>query len=493
MEHRYFFAVDLGATSGRTILGSLEQGKLKLEEVNRFPNKITEKEGHFYWDLDALFNSILEGLSLVAQRNIQIQSIGIDTWGVDIVLFDGNGKKLGQPYSYRDPHTAGMQEKFFEKIARENVYASTGIQFMDFNTLFQLTALREKEPEYLNKASKVLFMPDALSYLLTGNMVTEYTIASTSQMLDARNRKFNSSYFEALNLKNDLFPLIVQPGSTIGYLSSEVQALTGLGAVPVIAVAGHDTASAVASVPAKDKEFAYLSSGTWSLMGIENNEPILTEDSFRENFTNEGGVENTIRFLKNICGMWLLERCRNEWGTDDERNSYPNLIAESRKVEAFRSFINPDHPMFANPESMVQAIRQYCAQTSQIVPESKAEITRLIFESLAMRYKQVFGVLQGFSDTALKILHVIGGGSRNDMLNQFTSNALGIPVLAGPMEATALGNVLIQARAAGMFDSLDSMRKTISESVSPQSFTPQDTQAWENAFANYLNVYIDKN
>lgn len=488
-NQNYFFAVDLGATSGRTILGLVTDTSIKLEELNRFSNPIVPENGHFFWDLDHLFHSILAGLSIVAKKEIQLTSIGIDTWGVDFVCLDKNGKILQSPHSYRDPHTQGMQDKFFELMPKDEVYHTTGIQFMDFNSLFQLTALHLNNPELMAQTDKILFMPDALSYLLTGEKVTEYTIASTSQLLDANARLMDEKLLSKLNLTSQIFPDIVYPGEKIGNLKTDIQTQTGLTNVPVIAVAGHDTASAVAAVPALSSSFAYLSSGTWSLMGIETANPIINQASFEENFTNEGGVDGTIRFLKNICGMWLLERCRLEWGPELEENSYPNLIADALKVEAFKAFINPDNAAFANPDSMTEAIQNYCKQTNQFVPQSKAEITRLIFESLAMRYRQVFDKLQHFAAFKIESLHVIGGGSKNDMLNQFTANSLGIVVQAGPMEATAIGNIMLQAKAAGLYENIGQMRKNIANSIELKEYTPVDTNLWESNYNKYLKVY----
>ncbi len=488
MKTTNFFAVDLGATSGRTILGMIKSGSIELREINRFPNKIIEANGHFYWDFLGLYQSILEGLKIVAEEGIEIKSIGIDTWGVDFVCFDKNGEVLGNPYSYRDPHTDDAQANFFKIVPRDQVYKTTGIQFMNFNSLFQLSAMKSHNSAKLPVADKILFMPDALSYMLTGNMVTEYTIASTSQMLDAKTQRFDPTLLKALGLSEKNFGKFVFPGEVIGTLSASVQKQTGLGAIPVIAVAGHDTGSAVAAVPAQDKNFAYLSSGTWSLMGIETDKPIITDESFKLNFTNEGGIEGTIRFLKNICGMWLLERCRAEWGSSSEDNSYGQLIADAKAADSFISFINPDAPDFANPASMVKAIQNYCERTSQVIPRTKAEITRCIFESLAFRYKQVLESLKSFATFPIENLHVIGGGSKNAMLNQFTANALGIPVYAGPMEATAIGNVMVQAKTVGLYTDIQHMRNSLNDSIDLTEFLPENKEDWEENYYRYLSV-----
>ena len=486
MTQTHFFAVDLGATSGRTILGTLSEGSLELRELTRFANPIIETGGHFYWDIYALYNEIIGGLKVVAREGIEITSVGIDTWGVDFVFVGKDGGLLRNPYCYRDPHTVGMMDDYFRHVGKERVYDLTGIQFMNFNSLFQLYTLHKANDSALEVAEKILFMPDALSYMLTGEMVTEYTIASTSQILNPRTKQMEQELLDVCGVQTSQFGRFVFPGTQIGVLSDEVQRQTGLGAIPVIAVAGHDTASAVAAVPAKDERFAYLSSGTWSLMGVEVKDAIINAESFDKNFTNEGGVEGTTRFLKNICGMWLLERCRKEWA---ENYSYNELIDAALAVPAFRSLINPDAPSFANPTSMIDAIKGYCRDTGQPVPESFGEITRCIFESLALRYRQVFGYLQQMAAFPIEVLHVIGGGSRNNLLNQFTCNAVGVPVVAGPSECTAIGNIMLQAKAAGVVGDIAAMRRLIADSVDMVTFVPEDAAVWDKGYEQYVKVY----
>ncbi len=480
-----FFAVDLGATSGRTILGSFTAEGLELEEVNRFPNRLIETGGHFHWDIYELYRNIIEGLKLAAKRgDVEITSIGIDTWGVDFVCVGKDGGFLRQPYSYRDPHTEGAPEALFRRIPRSEVYSCTGIQVMNFNSLFQFDTLRRNNDSALEAADKILFIPDALSYMLTGEMVTEYTIASTAQIVNAHTRQLEPSLLEAVGLSPDNFGRFVYPGEKVGILTGEVQRMTGLGTVPVVAVAGHDTASAVASVPTLTRNFAYLSSGTWSLMGVETDAPVINSETESLNFTNEGGVEGTIRLLKNICGMWLLERCRPAWG----ETAYPELIAEAKASEAFRSLINPDDAVFANPSDMEQAIKDYCTRTGQPVPETRGQIVRCIFESLALRYRQVIDMLGTLTSGRIEVLHVIGGGSRNEMLNQWTANAVGIPVIAGPSEATAIGNIMIQAISCGKAQDMASMRKLIHDSLPLGTFTPEDTDLWTSAYERFLVI-----
>mgnify|MGYP001541481573 FL=1 len=420
---------------------------------------------------------------MVAHRGESIASIGIDTWGVDFVCVGKDGNLLRQPYAYRDPHTVGAPEALFSRISRSEVYGKTGIQIMNFNSLFQLDTLRRNHDSALEAADKILFMPDALSYMLTGEMVTEYTIASTAQLVNAQTRRLESELLKAVGLSEKNFGRFVFPGEKVGVLTEEVQKITGLGAIPVIAVAGHDTGSAVAAVPALDRNFAYLSSGTWSLMGVETDVPVINAETEALNFTNEGGVEGTIRLLKNICGMWLLERCRLNWGD----TSYPELISEADACEPFRSLINPDDDCFANPADMEKAIAEYCRATGQAVPEKRGQVVRCIFESLALRYRQVLENLRSLSPRPIDTLHVIGGGSRNDLLNQFTANAIGIPVVAGPSEATAIGNVMIQAMAAGEATDVAGMRQLINRSIPLKTYQPQDTEAWDAAYIHFKN------
>ena len=499
----YFFAVDLGATSGRTIIGSISEGKFSLEEVTRFPNNLIEQGGHFYWDIYALYFEIIRGLKEVAQRGLSITSIGIDTWGVDFVFIGDDGAILRNPRAYRDPITFdAMNDYLAHVVSKREVYDITGIQLMNFNSIFQLYAMRREQNSALQAAKKILFMPDALSWMLTGNEVCEYTIASTSQLLDPRTKQLDERLLASVGLSRSKFGRMVQPGTVIGVLTDEVQRLTGLGPVPVIAVAGHDTGSAVAAVPAKDEQFAYLSSGTWSLMGIETKDAIINDLSYERNFTNEGGVEGTTRFLKNICGMWLYERCRKEWPKEVRQLSHPELQGSAMQVEAFRSIINPDDALFANPASMIEAIQTYCRKTNQPVPETPAEICRCIFDSLALRYKQVFQWLMEFrgvqgnlspltshpSPLNDVVLHIIGGGSLNKYLNQFTANATGVTVLAGPQEGTAIGNIMLQAKAAGLVKDIWQMREIIANSLELVRYEPQDKDVWDKAFEKYLQI-----
>ena len=488
-QKKYFFAVDLGATSGRTIIGCINEGQFQLEEVTRFPNNLIEQGGHFYWDIYALYFEMIRGLKEVAQRGLEITSIGIDTWGVDFVMIGDDGAILRNPRAYRDPITFDAMDDYLKNvISRKEVYGITGIQLMNFNSIFQLYAMRREGNSALKHAHRILFVPDALSWMLTGKEVCEYTIASTSQLLDPRTKQLDERLLSSLGLTRSMFGRMVNPGTPIGVLTDEVQKLTGLGPIPVIAVAGHDTGSAVAAVPAKDEQFAYLSSGTWSLMGIETKDAIINDLSYERNFTNEGGIEGTTRFLKNICGMWLYERCRKEWPEEVRQLSHPELQGSAMQVEAFRSIINPDDAQFANPDSMIDAIRQYCRKTQQPVPETPAEICRCIFDSLALRYKQVFQWMQEFAPFKIEVLHIIGGGSLNKYLNQFTANATGATVLAGPQEGTAIGNIMLQAKAANLVNDIWEMRRIIANSLELVKYEPADEAIWNQAFDKYLRI-----
>ncbi len=465
-----YFAIDLGATSGRTILASYDGKKIAMKELTRFENPMIPMSGHLYWDLPGLYNEVLIGLKKAAEEGVLVESIGIDTWGCDFAFFGADGQLLGLPHCYRDQHTDGAQEKFFEKMPASEVYERTGIQFMNFNSLFQLDTLKRNASSALQAADKILFIPDALIYMLTGKAICEYTVASTSQMLNPVTGDLDLEILKALGIPRERFGVMTQPGTVVGTLTAQVQEVTGLGAVPVVAVAGHDTASAVAAVPAEDKEYAYLSCGTWSLMGIESEDPIITKDSFRENFTNEGGVEGTTRFLKNICGLWLFEQSRKEFKNVPE--SVGELVALCED-STYVGLINPDAPCFAAPASMTAAIREYCLSTGQAVPETPADYCRCIFRSLANRYREIVDILQGMCDFPIRKLHVIGGGSQNKYLMQYAADALSMPVVCGPVEGTALGNVLMQMKASGVVETLGQMREISAASVELVTYTPE--------------------
>lgn len=468
---KYFLAIDLGATSGRTVLSAWDGQRIESREFTRFANPQLPMLGHLFWDLPRLYGEILDALRRVADEGIPLTSIAIDTWGCDFAFFGSDGQLLGLPYCYRDSHTDGAVERFFEHyMPAPELYRRTGIQFMPFNSLFQLETLRRNGSTALSAADKILFMPDALSYMLTNRAVCERTVLSTSQLLNVSTGDIDEELLGILQLRRSQFGELVQPGHIVGTLTKQVQDATGLGEVPVVAVAGHDTASAVAAVPAPDDRFAYLSCGTWSLLGIESPTPIISEESLRHNFTNEGGLDGTTRFLKNISGLWLLENCRKEFKDAPSDINQLNALCHTSR---FDSIIDPEDPLFAHPLSMTTAIRQYCQRTGQAEPATAADYVRCIFRSLSQRYSQVIQLLRQVGKTDIQRLHVIGGGSLNEHLMQWTADATGLTVVAGPSEGTALGNTLVQIRAAGDVASLAEMRAVVARSVSLRHYQPK--------------------
>ena len=492
MDKHTFLAFDLGATSGRAVAGTLHDGRLTLEEIHRFPNAIMELHGKFYWNIYSLYNELKQALAMCKQRGIAIHSIGIDTWGVDFGYIADDGSILGLPRAYRDPYTDKAPEELFKIIPRDEVYARTGIQIMNFNTLYQLFAAKREGYAPLKNADKILFMPDLLAYMLTGSMVCEYTEASTSQMVCPESKQFDKELVEAVGLPTGILLPIVMPGTLIGTLSDSIAAETGVGKVPVYAVAGHDTASAIAAIPANDKEFVFLSSGTWSLMGIECEKPIINSTTGRLNLTNEGGIDGTTCFLNNITGMWLLEQCRKEWQRNGKEYSYGDIIAMAREATPFRSLVDPNDALFANPKSMQEAIADYCRRTAQPAPGNDAQTVRAIFDSLALCYRDTLESMRRVSPHDIKRLHIIGGGSKNAFMSQLTANATGVPVVAGPSEATAIGNCMVQARAAGLAGDRWEMRALIARAVETETFAPCDREAWESAYTRYKSITTGK-
>lgn len=470
MPIKNYLAVDLGATSGRTIVASYDGNKVDMRELTRFKHPMIPLGGHLFWDLPYLYNEIIKALRKTVEEGISIESIGIDTWGCDFAFFGKDGQLLGLPYCYRDPHTDGAIERYMKMHDKRDIYEKTGIQFMEFNSLFQLDTLRHNGCTALEHADKILFIPDALIYMLTGKAICEYTVASTSQLLNPNTGDLDKELLMSIGLQREQFGELTQPGTVIGPVTRQIQDATGLSAdVNVVAIAAHDTASAVAAVPAKDGDYAYLSCGTWSLMGIESPHPIITDESYRQNFTNEGGIEGTTRFLKNICGLWLFEQCRPEFKDVPEDIVELTALCETTR---FASIINPDDPSFAHPASMTKAIDEYCERTGQIVPKTPAEYIRCIYKSLAHRYTAIIDILRGMAPHEIKCLHVIGGGSVNKHLMQFTADALQMPVICGPTEGTALGNVLIQIKAQGLVGSLPEMRRIVANSVELKEYNP---------------------
>lgn len=461
-----YLAIDFGGGSGRVIAGTItdEKGekKLTMQLVHRFQNRQVRLGNHVYWDFPALFEDMKTGLKKAAQLGLKVSGIAIDTWGVDFGLIDRDGNLVGNPVCYRDARTNGMAERFFADVDRTAHYAVNGTQVMEINTLFQLLSLKLADSPQLQIADKLLFTPDLFSYFLTGEANTEYTIASTSEMLDARKRDWDWKLIDSLGLPRHLFCPIVMPGTVRGRLRKDIAEETGLGEVDVIAVGSHDTASAVAAVPATDDEqpVAFISSGTWSLLGVEINEPILTEEARRAEFTNEGGIGGKITFLQNITGLWFIQRLMAEWKEEGDEQQYDILLPAAEKA-VIDTVIPVDDAAFQNPPSMQQAIIDYCNAHNLTAPTSKAETTRIVLQSLAAKYAEATSALNAMLQSPIKKLHIIGGGSQNKLLNRLTEEALGVPVEAGPVEATGIGNILTQALAKGEVSDIAEMRRIV--------------------------------
>ena len=472
MSKNVYLAADFGGGSGRVIAGWLDQGRIVMEEVHRFGNRQVRLGDHVYWDFPALFEDMKAGLKKAAAKGYNVKSIGIDTWGVDFGLIDRDGQLLGNPVCYRDARTAGIPEQVAKIIDPTSHYATTGIQVMEINTLSQLYSM--KGSAQLDAAAHLLFMPDLFSYFLTGTINNEYCIASTSELLDAQKRDWSWETIEALGLPKHIFGPIVMPGTVRGKLRADIAEETGLGEVEVVAVGSHDTASAVAAVPAEEDGslVAFLSSGTWSLLGVELAEPVLTEEARLAEFTNEGGVEGRIRFLQNITGLWILQRLMSEWKEQGEEQTFGELLPAAERAE-ITSLIPVADAAFMNPASMQQAICDYCEETQQPVPQDKAEMTRCVLQSLAKKYQEAIAGANPLLPAPISKLHIIGGGSQNALLNQLTADALGVPVWAGPVEATAMGNILVQAQAAGEVKDIADLRSVVRNSVKPNIFEPK--------------------
>lgn len=488
MKDTHFLAFDIGASSGRAILGTFDGTRLQLKEVHRFQNQMLLLHGHFHWNIYSLFSELKKGLALcLRQEKVQPDSIGIDTWGVDYGLVTKDGYLAGLPFAYRDHRTDQAMEQFFERMDADKTYQLSGIQFMQFNTLFQLFASSRDKLSVLDMADSLLFTPDLLNWMFTGIRKNEYTIASTSAMLKPGRAEWEPELIRAAGVSPDLMRSIVLPGTILGPILKEVCNETGSCEIPCVAVASHDTASAVASVPASGNNWAYISSGTWSLMGVETAFPVISEKSRQLNFTNEGGVDATTRLLKNIMGMWLIQECKRIWDKESPIE-WTDIVEMSVKSEPFAFLIDPDHPGFLNPPDMVEAIREYCRITGQLVPVTKGQIARCIYDSLALKYKYTLGQLEDLTSVKMERIHIIGGGANNSFLCQLTADATGLPVTAGPMEATAIGNILMQARALGLVNSLDEMRAIVKASFEPFEYEPQFHNGWEEAYPKWQEI-----
>lgn len=480
-------AFDFGASSGRAIIGCFDGDKITLEEVHRFSNDPVSVGGTVYWDVLRLFYEIKQGI-IKAKIAGGFDSIGIDTWGVDFGLIDSEGKLMENPVHYRDARTAGLVDEAFKTMPKEKLYGITGIQFMELNTLFQLISLKKYRPWMLERADKMLFMPDLFGYMLTGKMCAEYSIASTSQLIDLDKRTWSKEILDAFGIKESVFAPLVQPGTVLGELSKEVCEECGVDPVPVISVCGHDTQSAITSVPCEDGDFAFLSSGTWSLFGTELDKPIVNETSMNINITNEGGFDGSTGFLKNIIGLWLIQESRRQWKREGKEYSYADLEKLALAAEPFKCFIDPDAPEFVPHGNIPERVREFCRKTGQYVPETVGEIMRCIYESLAMKYRLTFEKLRECTERDYPVIHVIGGGTKDGLLCQMTANSCDRTVKAGPIEATVMGNVAVQLMSDGSVKNIGQARKIVADSSELKTFEPKDTDKWAGAYEDFLKV-----
>jgi len=482
-EVKKYIAVDLGAESGRVMIGSVSAERIVLEEVHRFANGPIEEDGALKWDFEELMRQIKAGIAKAAKAaGTQVWGIGVDSWGVDFGLLDADGRLIENPYHYRDRQTEGMCEKAFEMMPKRQIYENSGIQFMVLNSLYQLLAMRQRRSMALAKAKHLVFIADLVSYFLCGKIFAEYTLASTSQFMDMSTGKWSKAIMEALDLPMGILPKIVAPGTVVGQLTGKIGQELGCGSVPVIAVGSHDTASAVAAVPAAGDNWAYLSSGTWSLMGVETPAAIINDKTFEYEFTNEGGVQNTIRLLKNIMGLWLIQECRRQWEREGHPLSYSQIAEMAQQARPFAAHLDVDEPAFLPPGDMPKRINEYLARTSQQTTDEKGQIIRIVLENLALRYRAVMDYIEDAVASTIEVLHIVGGGIQNELLCQFTANALGKKVITGPIEATASGNILMQAIATGQVESLEAARRIVRNSFELKEYEPCETALWQEQY-----------
>lgn len=485
-----FLAFDLGASSGRALLGRWDGVGFTLEELHRFENGPVNILGHLHWDILRLWEEIKAGLArYAAQQTAPLAGVGVDTWGVDFGLLDRNGRLIGNPYNYRDQRTNGMVERVCELVPRSEIFAATGIQFLQINTLFQLYSMVYTADPQLESAATLLMIPDLFHYWMTGRKAAEYTNATTTQMFAGHERRWAMPLIERLGIPAQILPEIVAPGTVLGTLGDQLAAEAGLArGVPVIAPATHDTGSAVAAVPGLDARSAYISSGTWSLMGVEIAQPVVNERAQALNFTNEGGVAGTIRLLKNINGLWLLQECRRQWQREGQNYAWEELLAQAERATPLQALIDPDAPEFMSPGDLPAAIRAYCRQTGQPQPENVGAIVRSCLESLALKYRWVLAALEELTGQRIETIRIVGGGSQNRQLCQLTASACGRPVVAGPVEATALGNILVQAIAAGVIPDITAGRRALAASLHLAHYEPGSTAGWDAAYERFTQL-----
>ncbi|WMJ88057.1 rhamnulokinase [Anaerocolumna sp. MB42-C2] len=482
-------AFDFGASSGRAMLGIYDGSSIQLKEIHRFSNDPVMVNGTMYWDILRLFHEIKQGL-LKAKHESEFDSIGIDTWGVDFGLLDKDGNLLENPIHYRDKRTLGMLEKSFEKLPKTEFYSITGNQFMEINTAFQLLSLKLNRTELLDRTDKMLLTPDLFNFMLTGVKASEYSIASTSQLLDAKKGIWSDKVIETLGLPKKIFAPVVASGTKIGVLSDEICEELGVKKCDVIAVAGHDTQSALVAVPAEEDNFIFISCGTWSLIGTELDKPLINEKSDYYNITNEGGYGGKASFLKNITGLWLIQESRRQWIREGQEYNFSKLEELALGAKAFACFIDPDATEFSSSGDIPSRIREYCRRTGQMIPESVGEIVRCINESLALKYHYALEQISDCTGHVYNKIHMVGGGIQSKQLCQFTANASGCFVTAGPVEATVLGNVALQLMASGQIKDITEARKIIGQSPDIVKYEPKEKEAWEEAYKRYKEIVL---
>ncbi len=487
-EIHQILAFDFGASSGRAMLGRFDGRTIELEEIHRFSNDPVQIGPTLYWDVLRLFFEIKQGL-IKAKAKGKIDSLGVDTWGVDFGLIDKEGRLLENPVHYRDTRTAGIQDEAFAHVPRREFYDRTGIQFMNFNTIFQLLALKRQRPDLLERTAALLLMPDLFVYLLTGVRQSEYTMASTGALLNPYTGSWDDELIARLGLPRQILQPLVQPGTKVGQISDAICQELGIQAIPVMAVGEHDTASAVAAVPATQPDFVYISSGTWSLMGIESKTPVINDQAYEFQFTNEGGYGRTIRFLKNIMGLWLIQESRRQWIREGADVTFADMEREALACQPFQSLVNPDDPRLGVPGDMPGRIREICRETGQHVPASRGEVVRCIYESLALKYRVTKDSIEAMTGRTYPDLHVVGGGTKDGLLSQFTANATGSRVVAGPIEATALGNIAVQLIGQGAIKNLHEARQVIAASTSLKYYEPVETDDWNLALIRYRQLF----
>lgn len=480
-------AIDLGASSGRGIVATLDNGKIELNEVHRFDNNGVNVRGTLYWDIVYLFNQI-KTCMVNARLAGGFDCIGIDTWGVDFGLVNEDGDLIGNPVAYRDARTDNILDEVFAEISRQDVYDRTGIQIINFNTLFQMYYMAKYKKNTLSSADKMMFIPDLLNYFLTGEKKIEYTVASTSQMINPYTRDWDKELLEQLHIPTDVLCDIVMPGTVVGQITSDICEELTVDPVDVVAVGSHDTASAVISVPTEEKDFVYISCGTWSLFGTELDEPLICPEGLASSYTNEGGYDGKIRFLTNIMGLWIINESRRTWIKQGNELSFPELVKLAEAAEPFKCFVDVDNAEFGKPGNMPKKIQEYCKATGQYVPQTIGEIARCIYESLALKYRHAFLNLMNITGKDYKSIHIVGGGTNAANLCQMTANACGVTVNAGPIEATALGNIAVQLIAKGEVADLAEARKIIKDSFDIKSYQPADTDSWNEAYDRFKAI-----